>query len=145
MERRATITTYNNRAKTRETGNARHQRRDPKRRRKRGQRAICKTRTKVWWAWASHVRGGGGETRIQEKRSKLGSVGGWAADDRRTESGKQAGRREEVYYMRRHLLAGGSNLLDGDCFSISPRQSSKTLAVEWEKIRICWVVVVSCG
>jgi len=65
--------------------------------------------------------------------------------DRRTESGKQAGtrERERVYYMRMHLLAGGSALLDGDCFSISPRHSSNTLAVEWEKIRICWVVVVS--
>ena len=34
--------------------------------------------------------------------------------------------------MRIHLLAGGSDLLVGDCFSISPRQSSKTLAVERE-------------
>lgn len=37
---------------------------------------------------------------------------------------------ENVYYMRRHLLAGGSDLLEGDCFSISPRQSSNTLAIE---------------
>jgi len=37
---------------------------------------------------------------------------------------------ENVYYMRRHLLAGGSDLLEGDCFSISPKQSSNTLAVE---------------
>jgi hypothetical protein len=31
--------------------------------------------------------------------------------------------------MRMHLLTGGSDLLEGDCFSISPRQSSNTLAI----------------
>ena len=46
---------------------------------------------------------------------------------RRAESKPES---ENVYYMRRHLLAGGSALLEGDCFSISPRQSSNTLAVD---------------
>ena len=87
-------------------------------------------------AWASRVRR---ETRIQGRRSKLGGVGGWAVDDKRTEGVKQAGTRKNVYYMRMHLLAGGSDLLEGDCFSISPRQSSNTLAIEGENIRICWV------
>jgi len=73
-------------------------------------------------AWASRV---GWKTRIQERRSKLGSVGRRAADERRAESKPE---HENVYYMRRHLLAGGSDLLAGDCFSISPRQSSNTLA-----------------
>ena len=44
--------------------------------------------------------------------------------------------------MRRHLLAGGSDLLEGDFFSISPRQSSNTLAIGWEKIRFCWVEAI---
>jgi len=44
--------------------------------------------------------------------------------------------------MRMHLLAGGSDLLAGDCFSISPRQSSKTLAVGQEnQIEFCAVAV----
>ena len=64
-----------------------------------------------------------------------------AEGDKRAESGKQAGTEENVYYMTRHLLAGGSDLLEGDCFSISPRQSSNTLAVQWGGvIKICWVV-----
>ena len=46
------------------------------------------------------------------------------------QSGKQTGRGGNVYYMRMHLLAGGSALLEGDCFSISLRQSSKTWAIE---------------
>ena len=50
---------------------------------------------------------------------------------------------ENVYYMSMHLLAGGSDLLEGDCFSISPRQSSKTLAEK--KIRICWVEAIESG
>jgi hypothetical protein len=67
------------------------------------------------------------ETRIQERRSRLGSVGGWTAGEggHRAKSKPES---ENVYYMRRHLLAGGSDLVEGDCFSISPRQSSNTLA-----------------
>ena len=60
--------------------------------------------------------------------------GGW--------NGKQVGG-ENVYHMSMHLLAGGSDLLEGDCFSISPRQSSKTLAEK--KIRICWVEAIESG
>jgi len=71
------------------------------------------------------------ETRIQGRHSKSGGVCGWAADDRRTESGKQAGRRKKVYSIRRHSPAGGSDLLEGDCFLVSPRQGSNTLVVEW--------------
>ena len=43
--------------------------------------------------------------------------------------------------MRMHLLAGGSDLLVGDSFSISPRQSSNTLAIggkrEEDQIPFC--------
>ena len=42
---------------------------------------------------------------------------------------KEVGRGENVYHMTRHLLAAGSVLLEGDCFSISPRQSSNTVAI----------------
>ena len=52
-------------------------------------------------AWASHVRA---ETRIRERYSKLGGVGGWAGGDRRTEGGKQAGTRERL--LHEEALAG---------------------------------------
>ena len=47
--RKGRIATYDNKARTKETGDAKHWRRDPKRRKKRGQRAACKTKRKVWW------------------------------------------------------------------------------------------------
>jgi len=65
--RRGRITRYDNKAKTRETEDAKHWRRNPKRRKERGQRAVCRTKRKVWWL-------GRLETRIQQRRSKLGGV-----------------------------------------------------------------------
>ena len=75
----------------------------------------------------------------------LGTGTGWAGGDgtvpARVEGARGVGTVEGVRGLRRahitrHLLAGGSALLFGCRFSISPRQSSKTFAVGAERGRV---------
>ena len=87
---------------------------------------LCKTKGGCDGLGVSYERGGPVSGKTLQIRCR-----GRAEDDKRAESGKQTGTEGNVYYMRRHLPVGGSDLLEGDCFSISPRQSSNTLAVQW--------------
>lgn len=91
--------------------------------------------------YARGVRGtsmGGGST-----EKTLGTGTGWAdgTEPARVEGARGVGTVEGVRGLRRahitrHLLAGGSALLFGCRFSISPRQSSKTFAVGAERGRV---------
>lgn len=111
-------TTYDNKARTTETGDAKHWRRDPKGGGREDKEPYAKPKGRC----------GGGLGVVREGEDPDPGKTPRIRRCRRTESGKQSGAGENVYYMRRHLLTGGSDLLDGDCFSISPRQSSNTLA-----------------
>ena len=90
--RRGRITRYDNKAGTRETEDAKYWRRDPKRRKKRTKSRVQNQKEGVV-AWASC---GGGKTLMQERRSKLGGVGGWAVDDKRTAESKSEGGRTSI-------------------------------------------------
>ena len=75
-ERREIIVTYDNKASTKEAGDAKHWRRDQKEERKRGQKAICKTKRKVWLLGRLAQKGSPDPGR----RTKLGVV--WGAGGR---------------------------------------------------------------